>query len=89
MKLIKIPTKGKSGLIWVTLVFPIILPVVYILMWGMILFNCVSEGIRSFWGELKYQSVDMNSTLLSFLIKLKNKYKEEWKKAFCKPTNIQ
>ena len=89
MTFIKIPTKGLSWLIWSTFVSPILIPLAYILLWAYVIFEAISNGFKEFWRELKYQTDKEHIGYFRWLVKFKNKYKEEWKKAFCKSTNIQ
>lgn len=84
-----IPTKGKSWLIYSTFVSPIVVPLAYVFLWAYVIFKAASNGLKEFWKELKYQTDREHIGYFRWLVKFKNKYKEEWKKAFCKSTNIQ
>ena len=77
-----IPTKGKSWLIYSTFVSPIVVPLAYVFLWAYVIFKAASNGLKEFWKELKYQTDREHIGYFRWLVKFKNKYKEEWKKAF-------
>ena len=49
---------------------------------GLRYFKAASNGLKEFWKELKYQTDREHIGYFRWLVKFKNKYKEEWKKAF-------
>ena len=68
---------------------PIVVPLAYVFLWAYVIFKAASNGLKEFWKELKYQTDREHIGYFRWLVKFKNKYKEEWNKAFCKSTNIQ